>query len=185
MSDLEKATVVTVVIPAPDSDKPSHTTSREPQEIIETSEGLNQGENQLSHSESPPHPLFFWRGKQKERNSEIATQRCVFDNPNLAQYYRPDAKYENAHCFDPSLRWTWGEELRLVSGLDLRIVVWACAAMFVWDLNRNNLQQAMTDNVLQDLGLNTDDYNLGNTISRVTALCVEVPAVLMSRRVGL
>lgn len=41
---------------------------------------------------------------------------------------------------------------------------------FCLDLDRTNNQQANTDNFLDDLGMNTNDFNLGNTIFKVAFL---------------
>lgn len=40
----------------------------------------------------------------------VATKRSVYDDPDLAPHYWPKSDYENLHRFDPSVRWTYGEE---------------------------------------------------------------------------
>lgn len=141
----------------------------------------------LEASHSPAHPIIsFWRRTQETaRYNEIATQPSVFDDPVTAAYFAPPVTYENAHRFDPGFRWTWGEELAAVNKLDWRVTLWSLILFIAYDMNRSNLIQANTDNFLPDLHLNTDDYNMGNTVLRVTGLCAEIPGQLIARKVGM
>lgn len=141
----------------------------------------------LEPSKAPAHPLIsFWRRRKEcARYHETATQPSVFDDPVTAATFAPPASYENAHRFDPSCRWTWGEELPLVARLDMRVAFWSMVTMIVFDMNRTNLIQANTDNFLEDLGMDTNDYNLGNTVFRITTMTIEIPMQLISRKIGL
>ncbi|RXW17305.1 hypothetical protein EST38_g8547 [Candolleomyces aberdarensis] len=121
---------------------------------------------------------------QKYDPDAISTRRSVYDDPALAEYYWPKSDYENIHRFDPDARWTYGEEQKLVRKIDWKVMLWAAISFSALNLDRGNLSQANTDNILPDLNMNTNDYNLGNTVFRLAFLSAELPSQLVSKRLG-
>jgi hypothetical protein len=97
---------------------------------------------------------------------------------NLADALPPHESYEGRHRWDPSATWTNKEEKRVVRKTDLYLLSWICVMVcmigvashsckirlivyqfFSLQLDRGNIQNALTDNLLTDLNLTTNDYN--------------------------
>lgn len=67
---------------------------------------------------------------------------------------------------------------------DLYLLTWLCLMMFGLQLDRGNLSNALADNLLNDLGLTSDDYNNGTTIQLMCFLVAEFPVQFLTKRFG-
>ncbi|KAF2792668.1 MFS general substrate transporter [Melanomma pulvis-pyrius CBS 109.77] len=120
-------------------------------------------------------------------DSHGSTDTHVFSDPVTADHWRKvyeAAHYEGRHRFDPSFTWTAAEEKRLVRKLDLRITLWAWVMFCALDLNRKNINRAISDNMLKELKMNTNDFNYGQQIFLASFLCAELPSGLVSKKLG-
>lgn len=110
-----------------------------------------------------------------------------FADPAVAEHYRAvyeKAQYECRHAFDPELEWSKKEERGLVRRLDWHVCTWACIMCFALQVDRDNLGQAVSGNMLDQLGLSTNEYNYGRTIYYISFLLSEVPSQLISKKFG-
>ncbi|KAL1628701.1 hypothetical protein SLS56_005693 [Neofusicoccum ribis] len=110
-----------------------------------------------------------------------------FLDPDVAEHWATvyeKAQYECRSEFDPTYTWTPEEEKKLVRKLDFRVCAWACVMFFGLQVDRGNLKQAVSDNMLDDLNMNTNDYNLGNIVFLVSFLLAELPSQLVSKKMG-
>ncbi|KAF4483595.1 permease [Fusarium agapanthi] len=110
-----------------------------------------------------------------------------FSDPEVADRWRKvyeNAQYENRHRFDPSFTWTAQEEKKLVRKIDFRICLWAWVMFLSLDFHRRNINRAISDNMLLEVGMNTNDFNYGQTIFLVSFLSAELPSGLISKKLG-
>ncbi|KAJ4372801.1 hypothetical protein N0V86_008167 [Didymella sp. IMI 355093] len=138
------------------------------QKQISVSQNADSDSSQLSNPERPSHGSY---------------EDHPFSNPAIAQHWRDvydKAEYEGRHRFDPEYTWTAEEERRL----DFRITLWAWMMFVSLDLNRKNINRAISDNMLKDLGMNTNDFNYGQTIFLSMFLFAELPSGLISKKLG-
>ncbi|KAF1811307.1 MFS general substrate transporter [Eremomyces bilateralis CBS 781.70] len=110
-----------------------------------------------------------------------------FADPQVRDYFigvYEEAKYECRHIFDAAATWTEEEERKIVRRLDWHVCLWACIMFFSLQIDRGNLSQAVSGTFLTDLHLNTNDYNLGNIVFKVSFLLAELPSQLISKKFG-
>ncbi|OWB74317.1 hypothetical protein B5S31_g4106 [[Candida] boidinii] len=110
-----------------------------------------------------------------------------FLDPNFATYYRnlyESTIYECRARFDPFFKWSQKEEDKLRRKLDFRVTLLACFMFVALQVDRGNLTQAVSDNMLEDLNMTTGNYNTGNTIFLLCFLSAELPSQLVSKRLG-
>lgn len=123
-------------------------------------------------------------------DTESQTEKLAanpFKDPVVAEYYRDlyeRVHYESRLAFDPDFEWEPEEEKKLIRKLDYRVAIAACFMFIGLQIDRGNLEQAVVDDLLPELGMNTNDYNTGNTIFRVAFLLAELPSQMISKKLG-
>ncbi|ETS77578.1 hypothetical protein PFICI_11452 [Pestalotiopsis fici W106-1] len=144
--------------------------------------------NDLVQPGSTSNPPGLWAlltSRRKPADPDAtATVRSVFDDANLAGYYLPHKDYENLHRFDPSERWTYREEQEVRRKIDLKIFLWVLVMFFALNIDRGNLSNAVADNLLNDIGINTNDYNNAQNMYRVGFLISEIPSQMIGKWLG-
>ncbi|EAA29294.1 MFS general substrate transporter [Neurospora crassa] len=125
--------------------------------------------------------------KDASNNYGSTPDHHVFSDPAIAAYWAEvyeRAGYENRHRFDPLFQWDASEERKLVRKMDFRIVFWAWIMFCSLDLHRKSINRAISDDMLPELGMNTNDFNYGQTIFLAAFLLAELPSGLVAKKLG-
>lgn len=123
----------------------------------------------------------------KDSELDAVLSKNIFKDPEVAKYYRnlyDASEYECREAFDPDFEWTPEEEKAVKWKIEFRVCLWACIMFTALQLDRGNINQALSDSFLKDLHMTTSDYNLGQTLFYISFLCAELPSQLISKRMG-
>ncbi|KAK3313276.1 major facilitator superfamily domain-containing protein [Apodospora peruviana] len=118
------------------------------------------------------------------KDDNASLKGVVLGRENLSAALPPDDKYEGKHRWDAEATWTPEEEKAVVRMTDLYLLSWLCVMFFGLQLDRGNLSNALTDDLLDDLKLTSDDYNNGTTIQLLAFMTAEFPVQLLTKRFG-
>ncbi|KAL9019120.1 MAG: hypothetical protein Q9185_003594 [Variospora sp. 1 TL-2023] len=108
-----------------------------------------------------------------EDNSLGITRATASEEENHGKSVDPDPEsddvslnnyYVSRHRYDPTATWSKDEEQPLIRKLGIRVCAYCCLLFFALQLDRGNISQAFSDTFLEDLGMNTNDFNTGQTI---------------------
>jgi hypothetical protein len=104
---------------------------------------LNMSSGESSPTTLKSHSAFDSTNEKKDAEvadiEEIGLEESVFDDPNLAQFYKPREDYEGYQRFDPKAVWTAKEEQVIVRKIDIRIMFWCCIMFVALQLDRGNI----------------------------------------------
>ncbi|KAL1406516.1 hypothetical protein Q8F55_008220 [Vanrija albida] len=135
----------------------------------------DEPEVQYGTQEDNPHGLYI---------KDHLGQPTPDESAILSEFYEPPDEYENKHRWDPKATWTPAEQKALLRKLDLRVAFVACICFAALQLDRGNISNALSDNMLKDLHLTTADYNVGQTIFYCSFLFAELPSQMISKKLG-
>lgn len=127
---------------------------------------------------------FYISENESRLHVSKGREGVTFKTSGLEPHYKPIGKYEGIHRYDLDFQWRPEEERRVVRKIDKRICTWVCLMFFALQLDRGNITQALSDNMLPDLKMNTNDYNYGQTIFYLCFLSAELPSQLISKKLG-
>ncbi|CRK17596.1 hypothetical protein BN1708_017594, partial [Verticillium longisporum] len=90
-----------------------------------------------------------------------------------------DEELRNLH-----IDWTKEEERKAKRKLDLIIMPILTLGFFCLQLDRGNIANAITDNFMEDVGINQDQFNVGQQMLSLGIVLFEIPSNMILYRVG-
>ncbi|KAB2570445.1 putative transporter [Lasiodiplodia theobromae] len=85
---------------------------------------------------------------------------------------------------EESVSWTAEEERKVLRKLDFFLMPLLVLGFFVLQLDRSNISNALTDTLTEDLGITSNDVNLGNQLMLAGIIIFELPSNILLQKVG-
>ncbi|KAH7166425.1 alternative sulfate transporter [Dactylonectria macrodidyma] len=98
--------------------------------------------------------------------------------------WEQDLNHVSSHEAAPEPVWTHDEEKAALRKLDFFLMPLLIAGFFVLQLDRSNIGNALTDTITTDLGITSDDVNLGSQLMSIGIVVAEIPSNLILQRLG-
>ncbi|KAI5295709.1 hypothetical protein KEM52_000457 [Ascosphaera acerosa] len=130
--------------------------------------------------------LAFQQGPDVETSDDGSSfsSEAAFAQDVGSRHHKPIPEYEGIHRWDPTYKWTAEEEQKIVRKIDLRLMAFCGLTFFALNIDRGNMSQALSDDLLDELHMTTNDYNTGQTIFFLCFLAAEMPSQLISKAIG-
>ncbi|TGO44807.1 hypothetical protein BCON_0459g00010 [Botryotinia convoluta] len=83
-----------------------------------------------------------------------------------------------------AVEWHEDEEKQILRRLDFYLIPLVMIMFFTLNLDRGNISNALTDNMMKDLSMNQEIVNTGNSLVYVGICIGDIPANLMIQKIG-
>ncbi|WWC69063.1 uncharacterized protein I206_102999 [Kwoniella pini CBS 10737] len=85
---------------------------------------------------------------------------------------------------EPGFTWTDAEERSVVRKIDFCVLPLLFLGFYVFQLERGNISNALTDGFLKSVGITQDQFNTGQSLLYLGIILLEIPSNYMLQRVG-
>ena len=131
----------------------SNSTALKPQgsgigRLLRKIKGQRDESTPFSHHNIPTSEASDELAESSDNSKGDISNTRINEETSFEQYYVPIDTYEGKHRYDPKIQWSPQEERKLVRKLDYRICAWVCFMFFALQLDRGNIVQALSDNLL-------------------------------------
>jgi predicted MFS family arabinose efflux permease len=93
-------------------------------------------------------------------------------------------EHEHENILTPEVDWSVEEEAKAKRKLDLIIMPILTLGFFCLQLDRGNMANAITDNFMEDIGIDQDQFNIGQQMLSLGIVLTEIPSNMILYRVG-